>query len=325
MNYQTIPNTQLSVAEICLGCGDMGGGLDQSASYRLLDYYVSQGGNFFDTAHVYNNWLPGEKSRSEKLIGAWLKERRCRGRIVLATKGGHFPVDGAPYVNRANPREILIDLHESLEFLQTDCVDLYWLHRDDPAQPVADLLTTLEKAREQGKIRYYGASNWRPARIREAAAFAQANHMSGFIADQMLWSAARADAAAIPDQTIMVMNDELFDLHRQTGLPAITYTSQANGLFAKMAAGTLESQHASLLESFPLEPNRRRYAHLQRVMQQTGLNLSQVVLGWLLSQPFVTIPIVGPKRIEQLADSLSASGVRLTSEQVHLIASDSPQ
>ncbi len=323
MRYQTLANTQLNVAEICLGCGDMGGGLDRSASFEILDYYFQQGGNFIDTAHVYNNWLPGEKSRSEKMIGAWLRERSCRDKIVLATKGGHFPVDGTPYVNRVNPREILVDLHESLDFLGTDCIDLYWLHRDDPSQPIGDLLGVLEQAREQGKIRYYAASNWRPARLREAAAFAREHHLAGFVADQMLWSAARADAASIPDQTIMVMNEELFEFHRQTNLPAVAYTSQSNGLFAKMAAGSLETMNPGLLLSFPLEPNRRRFSHIQQVIQQTGLSLNQVILAWLLSQPFTTIPIVGPRRVEQLAGSLSAAGVRLTPEQVAYIAADS--
>ena len=198
MRYQTLPNTTLSVAEICLGTGDLGGGVDHVKSIALLDGYLDHGGNFIDTAHVYNNWLPGERSRSEKLIGAWMKERGCRGQIILATKGGHHPVDGAPYINRVNPREIQIDLEESLRYLQTDCIDLYWLHRDDPNQPVADLLGVLEQAREQGKIRYYGASNWRPTRLREAHTYAQANHLPGFAADQMLWSASPGRPTRFP-------------------------------------------------------------------------------------------------------------------------------
>lgn len=317
---QTLPSTDLTVSEICLGTGEMGGSLDRDTSFALLDRYVELGGNFIDTAHVYNDWIPGERSRSEKMIGAWMKTRGSREKIVLATKGGHYPVDGSPYVNRVTPPEILLDLEESLANLGVDQVDLYWLHRDNPALPVGEILLTLEKARAQGKIRYYAASNWRVERLEQAAAFARRNGLPGFVADQMLWSVAVTDAVAIPDQTIVVMDDTLFKYHHRTGLAALAYTSQANGLFSKMAAATLETTSPELLEQFPLEPNRERYARMQRVMRETGLTLTSVILGWLLSQPFVTLPIIGPKRLDHLEDSLSAAGVRLTAEQVNFIA-----
>ena len=320
MRTQTLPSTDLTVSEICLGTGEMGGTIDRSASFALLDRYVAAGGNFLDTAHVYNDWIPGERSRSEKMIGAWIKARGSREKIILATKGGHHPVDGSPYINRITPPDILLDLEESLANLGVDQVDLYWLHRDNTALPVGEILLTLEKARAQGKIRYYGASNWRVERLEEAAAFAQRNGLPGFVADQMLWTVAVTDANAIPDQTIVVMDETLFKYHLRTGQAALAYTSQANGLFAKMASGTLETTSPDLLEQFPLEPNRTRYARMQQVMRETGLTLTSVILGWLLSQPFVTIPIVGPKRLDHLDDSLSAAGVRLTAEQVSFIS-----
>jgi aryl-alcohol dehydrogenase-like predicted oxidoreductase len=319
MQYQTIPHTELVVSEICLGSGDMGGSIEPAASWNLLDIFLERGGNFIDTAHVYNDWLPGEKSRSEKIIGAWMKDRKNRSIMVLATKGGHHPVDGAPYVNRITPIEVRIDLEESLVFLQTDSIDLYWLHRDNPDIPAGDLLEILEVARSQGKIRYYGASNWRPERLAEAQAYAAEHGLAGFVADQMLWNAAKTDAQAIQDKTIMVMNQSLFDFHSRTGMPAIPYTSQANGLFSKMARGVLAQLYPGMLDSFPLEENSARYKMIQQVMLERGLSLSQVVLGWLLSQPFPTIPIVGPKNRAQLEDSLSAAGVRLNVQAMNFI------
>lgn len=311
MQYQTIPHTNLSVSEICLGSGDMGGSIDPPTAWQLLDTYLELGGNFIDTAHVYNNWLPGERSRSEKIIGAWMKERKNRSQVVLATKGGHHPVDGAAYVNRVTPSEVRLDIEESLAFLQTDIIDLYWLHRDNVELPVAEHLGVLEDAHAQGKIRYYGASNWRPERLADAQAYAASHGLSGFIADQMLWNAAKTDAGAIPDKTIMVMNQALFDFHTRTGMAAIPYTSQANGFFSKMARGMVDDMAPGLLGQYPRSENRARYAVIKQVMAETGLNLSQVVLGWLLSQPFPTIPIIGPKNRAQLEDSLSAAGVRV--------------
>ena len=311
MQYQTIPHTDLRVSEICLGSGDMGGSIDPAASWSLLDTYQEQGGNFIDTAHVYNNWLPGEKSRSEKIIGAWMKERKNRSRVVLATKGGHHPVDESPYVNRVTPTDVRLDLEESLAFLQTDRIDLYWLHRDNPDLPVGEILEELEESRAKGKIRYYGASNWRPERLIKAQAYAAQRGLAGFVADQMLWNAAKTDAQAIPDKTIMVMDRALYDFHARTGMAAIPYTSQANGLFSKMALGVVELMDPGLLASFPLEENRARLKVFQQVMRDSGFSLTQVILGWLLSQPFPTIPIIGPKNLTQLEDSLTAAGVRL--------------
>ncbi|MBI4926827.1 MAG: aldo/keto reductase [Anaerolineae bacterium] len=322
MRYLPLPLTDLIISEISLGTGDLGGSVDQTTSTTILDAYVHYGGNFIDTAHVYNDWLPGERSRSEKLIGAWMKTRRNRSQLVLASKGGHHPVDDSPYVNRVTPADLRHDLEDSLRFLETDVIDLYWLHRDNPDLPVEVLLDTLETFRKEGKIRYYGASNWRTGRLIQAQQAAREQGWLGFCADQMLWTVAKTQADAIPDPTIMVMDEALYQFHLQTGIPATPYTSQANGLFRKLARDGAENLPPNLVKHFPLEANLRRYTRIQQVMAETGFSLTQVVLGWLLSQPFMTIPIVGPKNVDQVQDSISAAGVRLTPEQVRLITVD---
>lgn len=130
-----LPATALNVSPICLGTGEIGTRLDRNASFRLLDAYVDAGGNFLDTAHVYGDWVKDvERSICEKTIGAWLQSRANRARIVLATKGGH-PDLHTMNVPRLSRAEIIQDIDESLQFLQTDVIDLYWLHRDDPLCP----------------------------------------------------------------------------------------------------------------------------------------------------------------------------------------------
>jgi len=160
MEYQTIPNTDLKPSVICLGTGDVGGALDQQTSFRLLDAYLDLGGTLIDTASVYTDWLPGERSASEKTIGRWLSHRGGRDRILLATKGGH-PRLTSMDVPRLSRQEIVQDLEASLRNLHTEVIDLYWLHRDDPTRPVSEIVNVLYDQVQAGKVRYVG---WRARR-----------------------------------------------------------------------------------------------------------------------------------------------------------------
>lgn len=317
MNHINLPFCDLRVSDLCLGCGDFGGSIDRASSYTLLDRFVELGGNFLDTAHVYNDWIPGERSRSEKVLGNWMHARRNREDIVLATKGGH-PGLRSMHIPRLSPQEILGDLDDSLVYLQTDVIDLYWLHRDDPSRPVEEIIDLLANQVKAGKIRYFGASNWSVERLRAANEYAARAGKPGFLADQVMWNAAVVDRSAIPDPTIEVMSPALWEYHRDTGIAAIPYTSQANGFFHKMELGKLDRMNPGLRGHYPLEPNRKRFAAIQAIRAQRDLTVTQVVLAYLLSQPFPTVPIIGPKTISQLEDSLSASGIRLTTDQLSL-------
>jgi aryl-alcohol dehydrogenase-like predicted oxidoreductase len=313
MQYVTIPTTDLNTAAICMGTTFIGSTIDHQQSVDLLDLYAESGGNFIDTASVYANWLSGEKHQSEKTVGRWLAERGLRNRIVLATKGAH-PHMATMDVHRMSRADIEEDLNTSLVNLQTDVIDLYWLHRDDPSRPVEEILDTLNAQVQAGKIRYFGCSNWRAPRIREAQEIARARGIDGFVADQMLWSAAVIDPAGIADPTMVAMDDDLYTLHQASGLAAIPYSSQAGGLFQKLAQGNLQ-----VGDAYQVAPNQARLARLEEIARSSGLSITQVVLGYLRAQPFVTIPIVGSRTPGQLADTLRAADVRLSADQVALV------
>jgi aryl-alcohol dehydrogenase-like predicted oxidoreductase len=315
LNPVQIPFTSLEVFPLCLGTGDMGGGVSPTDSYALLDAYVAHGGNFLDTALVYSDWLPGERSRSEKLIGAWMKDRRNRMDLVLATKGCHPYLDSM-HIPRLSRADIESDVNASLSHLQTDWIDLYWLHRDDPRQPVEAVIQALNDQVRAGKIRYFGCSNWRVERLREANAYASAHGLQGFVADQVFWNLAVVDYAAIGDPTIVVMDEPLYQYHRESGLASIPFSGTANGLFHKLADGKFSSL-APLQQKVYSDPeNLHRSERIHRLMEQTGLTLTQVVLGYLLSQPFAAIPIIGPRRLDHLLDSLQAAAVKLKAEDL---------
>ena len=342
MRRTAIPDTELRPSVICFGTAYLGSAVERETAFRLLDAYLDAGGNFIDTAHNYADWLPGERSRSEKLIGEWLASRRARSRFVLATKGGH-PELGSVHVPRMTRADILADLDASLANLRTDTIDLYWLHRDDEGTPVETIIDLLNDQQRAGKIRTFACSNWRTARIEAAQAYAANSGQRGFVANQMLWNAARMDPCGLSDAGLSLMDREMWDLHRATGLVAVPYTSQASGLFNRMALpphrrirvpsdvkgafarGVIAPAKRAMglaprrPPAYPRAANRARFRCIKEIADGNGYTITQVVLGYLLSQPFVTVPIVGCRTEAQLEDSLAAADVRLTPAQLEAI------
>jgi aryl-alcohol dehydrogenase-like predicted oxidoreductase len=315
-----IPGTDLISSNICLGTGSMGSGLSTEESFSLLDAFHARGGNFLDSAKVYADWLPIERSISERTIGAWMRTRKNRGEIIVGTKGAH-PDLATMHIQRLSPEEIVADLEASLMHLGSDYIDFYWLHRDDPQRPVGEILETLNRQVQAGKIRYFGCSNWRVARIKEAQNYAQAHHFLGFSGNQMFWSLGKVDMDAVPDKTLVAMDAETWEYHRKTNLAAIPYSSQAGGLFNKMANGSLEKMDPGIKSMYPTPENETRLRRIKQIMQESNLTIAQVVLGYLLSQPYPTIPIVGCHTHTQLNDSLSASDISLTETQCQFLTS----
>ncbi len=321
MLYTAIPNTALTPSALCMGSNMMGSITDKQTSFRLLDAFVAAGGTFLDTAKVYADWLPGERSVSEKTIGEWLRHSGKRSQVVVATKGAH-PELATMHIGRLAPGEIVADLDASLRHLQTDVIDLYWLHRDDVKRPVTEILETMESQVRAGKIRYYGCSNWRAGRIGEAQSYARSQGWTGFVADQMMWSLAAVDYAALPDKTMVAMDADLKGYHLASGLTAIPYSAQANGYFQRLAAGEKDKIKEGQRLIYGNRSNDRRLERIRQLGAETGLSITAIVLGYLMSQPFPTLPLFGCRTMEQLEDSLQAADVILTQEQVAFLESD---
>ena len=159
MKYIQLNNTDLDVSRICLGTAGFGDKLDQEKSFEVLDAFIRAGGNFIDTANVYCKWLEGHGTCSEKIIGKWLKDRGAEGKVIVATKGAHYSFED-PGRSRVNREDIRADLDESCRTLGKDEIDCYWLHRDDPEKPVEEIVDILEELKKEGRIRYYGFSNY---------------------------------------------------------------------------------------------------------------------------------------------------------------------
>ncbi|CAN7634046.1 aldo/keto reductase [Paenibacillus sp. LjRoot56] len=311
MRYRSIPGTALTPSVICLGTSNFGEAVSRDTSIELMDRFLDKGGNFLDTAKVYSDWLPGERSRSEKLIGEWMKSRKNRSKIVLATKGAHPELE-TMHLPRLSREDIISDVEQSLRHLQTDYIDLYWLHRDDPQRPADDIMDTMNLLVQQGKIRYFGCSNWRSERIEVAQHYAGKKGIQGFAASQTKWSLASYSPGN--DPTTVTMDETELAYHERTGMPAIPYNAQASGFFSgRYKSEMLLEPNNDNKNVWKLcnEKNIQKLKSVEAIAQRLDLTMTQVSLGYLLKHPFPVFPISGCKNNNQLDDSCAAGDVHL--------------
>lgn len=306
----TLPDGKLEISRIMLGTDYFGTAVTEETAFALLDTFVEAGGNCVDTARVYAEWLPGGKGASETLVGKWMKSRGNRERIILSTKGGHPPLENM-HCGRLSRRDIESDLDESLRALGTDCIDLYWLHRDEVSRPVEEIMETLGGLISKGKVRAIGCSNWRVERIEAANRAAQAQGLAPFCASQIQWSLAASSAEAHGDSTIVCMDEQEYAWYLKERFPVTAYSSQAKGFFARAAAQGLDAINQKAFARFCTPDNIARLERVKEYAEQAGLTPTAVALGYILCNPVPAAAIAGCKTVEQLRDTLTAADVEL--------------
>ncbi|WP_225049323.1 aldo/keto reductase [Lacticaseibacillus kribbianus] len=313
MRQFTIQDTELSVSSIGLGTAGAGLKWDGDEAARLFDTYLGLGGNVIDTARVYSDWVPGEAGRAERVVGDWLQRSGRRHDVVLVTKGGHPDLrrlDADIHRSRMTPADMRHDLELSLTALHTDAVDLYLYHRDDRSQPVATLIEAMETFRREGKIRYYGCSNWQADRIAEASAYCQARGYRGFVADEALFNLGVAHKAPGGDDTLVALTGALADYHAaHPALLAMPYSGMANGFFHHFAQGGAPAVAGS---EYATTANLAIAQNAVALAQRTGATMTQVVLGFFAVQPFACLPLFAPRNLAQLTDALADTAPAFT-------------
>lgn len=297
---------------IGLGTGEFGGKCPEGLAREFMDAFVALGGNFIDTARVYGDFVTPRDGESEKVIGRWMSERHNRNRVFLSTKGGH-PALGTMWKSRLSREEVRRDMEGSLNDLQTDHVDVYWLHRDDETRPVGELMETLHSLAEDGSARMIGVSNWKPRRIREAIAYAAAHGLTPLAANQPQFSLAMQRVS--PDPTLTVMDGETWRLHRETGLVCCGFSSQAHGFFTKLEQGGPEALPANVKREFLSEENQAIMDRLTVLKKETGRSVGALALAYLTSQPFPTFALAGVSRLSQIETLREAGETTLTPAQ----------
>lgn len=316
MQRLTIPGTELSVSQLCLGTNQFGTVLDDGRIADILAAWTALGGNFIDTAASYGDWMSNApRGASELALGRWLSRQR-REDWVIATKGCEFDYR-ADFTLRVSPTHLMNDVAASLERLGTSYIDLYWLHRDDPSQPVQHIVDALIREQQTGRIRHFGCSNWSPARIRKAQAHAAKLGHPGFVACQPMWGLAEPDRKAMQNFAPGgYYEDGYRELHEQ-GLPMIPYSSQSRGVFTKLALGVPLA--ADLTALYGGDANRRKLVVIEMVASRHGVSINEVVLAYLLSQPNMTIPIIGCANAQQLRESILACELHLDASELAML------
>ncbi|MDR2537532.1 MAG: aldo/keto reductase [Treponema sp.] len=301
MNYVQLTKTDLCVAPVCIGTAQFGVAVSDEAALKQLDLYFELGGNFIDTAHIYNDWIPGPKSRSERVIGEWLNIRNTRDKIVLSTKGAHPSFENFEQA-RLSAADINHDINESLAVLQTDYIDLYFLHRDDTERPVAEIIDTLDDAVQAGKIRWYGCSNWTLARVKQARDYATKKGTPGFVCSQLMWSLADIRFEHLSDKTLVGMDKEIHAYHAETKLSAMAYMGIAKGYFIRRSRGGIIPPEISATYQCP--ENNRIFAELTKLAKQMRLSITDLCYFYFSAQPFPAIPIAAFSSETQLREGM---------------------
>jgi len=306
MKRQRLRGTDLILSNICYGTGNFGEKLTKEDAFRNLDAFVDTGGNFIDTANVYCRWVPGMENCSEQYIGEWLKKRGTKEDVVIATKGGHYDLN-RPEVSRVTPEEIRKDLEESLLTLGMDQIDVYWLHRDNPDMPVVEIIGMMEELVKEGKIRYYGASNFEQGRINSAVRYSEKNGIAGFSAVSNQWSMARVNPGCNlnGDKTLVMMDPAFYQWHQASGMPIIPYSSSAHGYFQKLYQAQPLSK--AMGKAYYNQKNTDIFERLCRLRAVTGASVQALTLAWLINQPFQVFPVAAVTKPEQMTQLAEAS------------------
>ncbi len=268
----------------------------------MLDAFVAAGGNAIDLAHIYNG------GHSELAVGRWLQEQD-RDKIVLIDKGAH-PNQHGP---RVNAKDIAADLAESLSRLHVDTIDVYMLHRDDLSVPVGDIISILNEHQSAGRIRAFGASNWTWQRIEEANEYAYAHGMVEFSCNSPNLSLATVNEPRWAG--CITADEETIAWHERTGLPLMSWSSQAGGFFTGRFSPE-NHEDSETVRVYYNEENWRRLDRARQLAEQRGIDANAIALAYVLHQSFPTAAIIGPRTLAELQSSLQVLQVELTADDV---------
>ena len=314
MQYRRLgPNCGVRVSPLCLGTMNFGGATPEAESFAIMDRALADGINFFDSANVYgrthwNEEHQGHAGLTEEVIGRWFAQGGGRRqRVVLATKVyGNMPIEPGFDPDREgglSARRIILDCEASLKRLQTDYIDLYQMHHIDRLCPVEEIFEAFATLKQQGKVIYMGSSNfagWDIARYNETA---HRLGQPGLVSEQSVYS--------LKNRAI---ESEVVPACRAYGLGILPWSPLSSGV---LAGSTLKSESDGARRSSPRvqtqldDATRSRINAYEGLCKELGHAPATVALAWLLHNPVVTAPIIGPRTMEQFTSALSAIELKL--------------
>jgi aryl-alcohol dehydrogenase-like predicted oxidoreductase len=310
MKRRNLGNSGLEIAPLAFGGNVFGWTTDQRTSFRLLDAFVAAGFNLIDTADVYSRFASGNRGgESETIIGAWLKQGGRRDRVVIATKVGLEMGPGAKGLSKAY---ILRAAEDSLKRLQTDYIDLYQSHRDDPDTSLEETLQAYSQLMEQGKVRAIGASNYGAERLSYALKLSRRHALPRYECLQTEYNL--YDRAEY--------EDTLEPVCIENGLGVLSYFSLASGFLTgkyQSAADAEKKARGDFVKKYLNERGFRIVGALDQVAKQIHATPAQVALAWLMARPTITAPIASATSTVQLKELIGATKLKLDEASIGLL------
>jgi aryl-alcohol dehydrogenase-like predicted oxidoreductase len=301
MEYRKLGRTGLKVSPLCLGTMNFGWHTSEQDSFALMDKALEMGINFFDTANVYG-WKMGE-GVTEQIIGRWLAQGGGRrDKIVLATKV-YNPMGNGPNDSRLSAYHIRMACEGSLRRLQTDVIDLYQMHHIDRSTPWEEIWQAMEQLVREGKVLYVGSSNFAGWHIARAQCEAQKRLFMGLVSEQSLYNLATR-----------AIELEVIPACREYGLGLIPWSPMEGGLLSGALQKAKEGRRSEERTVKLIEKHRGKLEKYEPLCGEIGEKPGDVALAWLLQNPVVTAPIIGPRNMEQLATAARALELKLSPE-----------
>ena len=301
MEFARLGQTGLKVSHLCLGTMNFGPYTTEADSYAIMDRALELGINFFDTANVYGRKI-GE-GVTEQIIGRWLTQSgRRRDQIVLATKVYGRMGEGVNE-RRLSAYHIRQAVEGSLQRLQTDHIDLYQMHHVDRETPWEEIWQAMESLVQQGKILYIGSSNFAALHIAKAQCAAERRHIVGLVSEQSLYNL-----------TARMIELEVIPACHSYGIGLLPWSPLAGGILGGVLREQKQGRRTSENAQKNLEKFRPQIEAYENLCSKAGETPANVALAWLLHNPSVTAPIIGPRTLEQLDDILRATEIKLSGE-----------
>jgi aryl-alcohol dehydrogenase-like predicted oxidoreductase len=310
MTKRKLGRSGIEVAPLMLGGNVFGWTADEATSFRILDAFVAAGLDFIDTADSYSTWVPGHKGgESETILGNWIKRSGKRDKIVLATKvGSEIPGQGKGLSRAWITRQV----EESLRRLQTDYIDLYQSHRDDPNTPVEETLETYAGLIRQGKVRVIGCSNFTAERIRESLAACRKNNWPRYESLQPHYNLYERSAYETTLEPLM--------LEEKMGV--VPYYGLASGFLTgkyRSENDLAKSPRGQAVKKYLNDRGFRILKALDQLAESHQAVPAQVALAWLMARPSITAPIASATSVEQLNELAGATRLELSATDIALL------
>lgn len=300
MQYVHLGRSGVKVSRLCLGTMNFGPQASETDSFAMMDRALELGINFFDTANVYG-WKTGE-GWTEQILGRWLAQGGRRDQIVLATKV-YGRMGDRPNQSRLSALHIKRACEASLRRLQTDCIDLYQMHHIDRETPWDEIWQAMEQLVREGKVLYVGSSNFAGWHLAQAQELARRRHFFGLVSEQSLYN--------LTERTIEL---EVIPACEVYGIGLIPWSPLARGMLAGALEPATTGRRADPEIQKDIDSRRPTLEAYEALCRQLGERPADVALAWLLHQKVVTAPIIGPRTMDQLNESMRALTLTLSRE-----------